>query len=147
MTQLVPVMAHEHVYGDPVFNWSSDYSKCTAVFSCLDCGANEGTDCVVKSVTIEGTIYAQTFYRAYCNFNGKEYDDSRSTLKEYNNEGTSEGSNGGSEAYGNENSGGSTGNENEGDVNMGDNTYQAAPLFVLAGLLFAAAIIGRRKNV
>ncbi len=68
----------EHTYGDPVWNWSDDYSSVTVSFSCVIC------DDVVQTVSAELEIQktdatcgaaGEIIYTATVTFGGKTYTD------------------------------------------------------------------------
>lgn len=59
-----------HVYGEPEFTWSDDYSSCTATFTCADGDDQQIVECVVTSKDNgDGTVT----YTAVAEFNGKSY--------------------------------------------------------------------------
>ncbi len=65
----------EHIYGEPVWNWSSDYKTATATFTCTDtrCGHKEAVDADVTSVAADGKIV----FTATVNLNGETYTDTK----------------------------------------------------------------------
>lgn len=62
-----------HSYGDPTFNWSGDYSACTAAFTCSKCGDVLNKEC---TVTCEITGGAMVF-TASATLDGREILDTR----------------------------------------------------------------------
>jgi len=70
--QLAPASC-QHTYGQPVFQWSKDYAKVTATFTCTqeDCGHTETVDAKVTAVEKDGI----TTYTATVTFMNKTYTD------------------------------------------------------------------------
>lgn len=73
--------ASGHSYADPVFNWSEDYTSCTAEFKCEKCDDTVEKACTVTSEqtvaptdTTEGTMT----YTAKVSFNG-DYTDTKTS--------------------------------------------------------------------
>ena len=61
---------HTHIYGEPKFTWSDDYSSCTATFTCADGDDQQIVECTVTSKDNgDGTVS----YTAVAEFNGKSY--------------------------------------------------------------------------
>ena len=58
---------HPHVYGEPTWNWSDDYSKAKATFTCTDCEYTETVDATVTRIEKDGQIT----YTAVAEFNSK----------------------------------------------------------------------------
>ncbi len=66
----------EHIYGDPVFEWSEDYSSCEAEFTCLECGEVLTVDCTVRSTsTATCTEPGVATYTATASLDGVSYTD------------------------------------------------------------------------
>ena len=61
-----------HVYGQPEFNWSDDYSACEAVFTCTACGDKQTVECTITREPDED-VEGYEFRTATCTFEEKEY--------------------------------------------------------------------------
>lgn len=72
--QLAPASC-QHTYGQPVFQWSKDYTKATATFTCTQegCGHTETIDAKVTAVEQDGI----TTYTATVVFMDKTYTDQK----------------------------------------------------------------------
>ncbi|MCD8355361.1 MAG: S-layer homology domain-containing protein [Clostridia bacterium] len=65
--QILTAKALEHTYGEPEFQWSKDFTSCTAVFTCSVCGHTESVACTVSedptgktaACTLEGKSYTK----------------------------------------------------------------------------------------
>lgn len=68
------VQDHTHEYGNPVFNWSTDYQTCTAIFTCKDGDDQQKISCTIESFTNEEN---QLVYKATVEFGGISYTDSQ----------------------------------------------------------------------
>ncbi|MBO4733482.1 MAG: hypothetical protein J5662_03300, partial [Clostridia bacterium] len=69
-----PIPPCEHTYGEPVWEWSDDYTSATATFTCSKCGETvtvtakvttetdeeSGTITHTATVTFEGTVYTDS---------------------------------------------------------------------------------------
>jgi len=65
------VNIHEHVYGEPEFNWSEDAVACTAVFTCTTCEEFVEVACTVDKRT--DYVTGDDIYSAICAFQGNNY--------------------------------------------------------------------------
>ena len=68
-------MVHVREYGEPVFNWSEDMDKCSAVFTSKEDSHKETVDGTIATETVEPTCTAEgtITYTAEAVFNGKTY--------------------------------------------------------------------------
>lgn len=68
---------HKHTYAEPIFNWSEDYSVCTATFVCIDSDDTKTINCTVTSQTTPATESEDgaTVYTANVEFAGQNYTD------------------------------------------------------------------------
>ena len=75
----VEIPASGHAYGTPEFNWSDDYTTCTAVFICESCNDQQKIECDITSETTDPTCTGdgKTVYTATVAFEGKEYTDTQ----------------------------------------------------------------------
>lgn len=80
--QFEPEETHTHSYGKPVFGWSSDYSSCTAEFTCEAGDDTQKSDCTVTSKTVQPTEEkdGQVSYTATVEFKGQTYTDTQSVV-------------------------------------------------------------------
>lgn len=76
-TKTVTLPATGHTYGEPVFNWSEDYT-CEAIFTCKIDGDVQTVAAEVTSVTTNATCNEDgaIIYTAAATFDGKTYTDS-----------------------------------------------------------------------
>lgn len=77
--ETIPKLDHTHVYGSPVWKWSSDYKTASASFTCSGCGDVTTVTANVTSVRTEPTCTtdgSETF-TAKVSFQGKSYTDSK----------------------------------------------------------------------
>lgn len=72
------IEASGHVYTNPSFNWSEDYSTCIAVFVCINEDDTQNVECNVTSVTTDATCTedGKTVYTASVEFSDETYTDS-----------------------------------------------------------------------
>ena len=119
--EVIPATGHS--YGEPVFNWSEDYSSCTAVSTCANCGAAKTVDCLVTSVTADGKIV----YTAVAVIDGEMYTEI-ATVDENGNNGnvTKPGDNGNITKPGDNGNGTKPGNSGNG-TNSGNNSTIKGP--------------------
>lgn len=75
----VEIPASGHAYGTPEFNWSDDYTTCTAVFICESCNDEQKIECDITSETTDPTCTGdgKTVYTATVSFTDKEYTDTQ----------------------------------------------------------------------
>ena len=75
----VEISASGHAYGTPEFNWSDDYTTCTAVFICESCNDEQKIECDITSETTDPTCTGdgKTVYTATVSFTDKEYTDTQ----------------------------------------------------------------------
>ena len=68
---------HVHEYGTPEFNWSEDYTTCTAVFTCKDGDDQQSIECEVTDEVTDATCTenGKAIYTAKGTFGDKEYTD------------------------------------------------------------------------
>ena len=68
-----------HIYDDPVWNWSEDYSSASAKFLCTECDYEETIDAVVTSETFDPTYEndGKIIFTAKATFEGTEYTDTK----------------------------------------------------------------------
>ncbi|MCD8106513.1 MAG: hypothetical protein LUE20_00915 [Oscillospiraceae bacterium] len=73
-------VAHVHTYGTPSWNWSTDYSTCTATFTCVyDSTHTDTVTAAVSSMTTNATCTedGETVYTASVTFEGTAYTDTK----------------------------------------------------------------------
>lgn len=70
---------HSHTYGIPEFEWSDDYTNCTAFFTCKDEDDTQRIKCEVSSKMTDPTCMedGETVYTATVSFGGEEYTDTK----------------------------------------------------------------------
>ncbi len=79
VTTVVPATGN-HKYGEPAFTWSKDYTTCTAVFTCINCGEEVTENCTVTSEQTEAptcTKEGTTAYTATVTFEEQSYTDTK----------------------------------------------------------------------
>lgn len=82
VTEVIPATG-AHVYGEPLFSWSADYTACQAVFKCSNCDDEVTKDCVVtSSQTVAATCTKEgtTTYTATLTLNDKNYTDTKTDV-------------------------------------------------------------------
>ena len=81
-TQSVEIPALGHTYDAPTFNWNSDYSACTAVFTCTNCQKQQSVDCTVTSEITPATKTedGKTVYTASVELNGQTYTEQKTAV-------------------------------------------------------------------
>ena len=70
------IAATDHTYSaDPTYEWSKDYKKCKAIFTCDKKDDTQTVECTITSKTTDATYTAvgKVVYTATCTFKGKEY--------------------------------------------------------------------------
>ncbi|MGI6012986.1 MAG: S-layer homology domain-containing protein [Oscillospiraceae bacterium] len=78
-----------HVYSEPEFTWTENYSVCTAVFTCTNnngCTAVKTIDCKVTSKVIKEATEetgGTKEYTATCEFEGKTYTDTQTVVNPF----------------------------------------------------------------
>ena len=70
---------HIHTYGEPVWNWSDDYSTAKAVFTCTDGDDTQTLDAEITKTEENGKIT----YTATATFDGKTYTDTKTEIYQY----------------------------------------------------------------
>ena len=69
-----------HAYEKPVFEWASDYSKATAIFTCKNNASHvEKVDCEINTGTAAATCTedGKSVYTATCTLEGENYSDTK----------------------------------------------------------------------
>lgn len=66
--------AHTHTYGDPSWNWATDYSTAKATFTCTDKDDTQNVDATVTTDTSDAT---KTVYTATVSFQNNTYTDTK----------------------------------------------------------------------
>ncbi len=107
-TYVMPIAATGHIYGEPVFDWSDDYSTATASFACSKCGKITVVEATVSSTTnADGTVV----YTATAIFNGTEYVSDPVSVND-----NTDGKDSGSESGDNNTTGGNSSGDNTGNT-------------------------------
>lgn len=78
-TYMAQFESKPHTYGEPVWNWSDDYSKAKATFTCTDCEYTETVDATVTRIEKDGQIT----YTAVAEFNSKTCTDTKTETYHY----------------------------------------------------------------
>lgn len=78
---------HDHVYNNPLFEWSKDFENCNCVISCEECGEKRTLTASVEEQLITPTSsieYFKTKYVAKATYGNKEFEDTKEIAKNIN---------------------------------------------------------------
>lgn len=74
--------AHAHIYGEPTFTWSEDFSKAEATFTCEKNDDTQVLEATITSTKVEPTVDKEgsITYKAEVVFESKEYTDTKEVV-------------------------------------------------------------------